>query len=360
MKSLDFDLLKLMPKSKEVKNWSDKERATYELIWAIQNEIADHLKSLGFPSDEIMSIKNLMYELADQHYGITSLGAKDFGIDMGSKWMTDKFTPSASIWEGFIPKMIEMGYGARRPTPSLLKELFGVFGPRKVPNLINSAAKYERMSGPVINRLKELAMSFKVPIREFIATLAQHDGITPDQYIEGLTKSWKDGFKFFSGGKLPKFAKGGMMPYAAGGKTFGTSDHAIPAILHGGEYVINKRSVDKYGTQMLQNINQGIYKGSKQYKVGGYVSSIKTPEIPKYNIPMSGYAKIAGAGTGISSIQSETTHNYNFYVDNFIGETEWFNGMMKEYNMKVVPANQKQAGLESRVIKTYNGINRGM
>jgi len=34
--------------------------------------------------------------------------------------------------------------------------------------------------------------------------------------------------------------------------------------------------------------------------------------------------------------------------------------MMREYNVKVVPANQKQAGLESRVITTYNGLNRGM
>jgi hypothetical protein len=148
--------------------------------------------------------------------------------------------------------------------------------------------------------------------------------------------------------------------FTNGGKINGLSDTAVPAILHGGEYVINKKSVDKYGTQMLQNINQGIFKGARQYKVGGYVSSIKTPEIPKYNIPMSSYASLAGVNNGPSTIQSETTHNYNFYVDNFIGETEWFNSMMKEYNMKVVPANQKQAGLESRVIKTYNGINRGM
>jgi hypothetical protein len=32
---------------------------------------------------------------------------------------------------------------------------------------------------------------------------------------------------------------------------------------------------------------------------------------------------------------------------------------MKEYNTKVLPRNQKAAGLENRVIRTYNGLNRG-
>jgi hypothetical protein len=55
-----------------------------------------------------------------------------------------------------------------------------------------------------------------------------------------------------------------------------------------------------------------------------------------------------------------STQNVNIYVDNFIGEPEWFNSMMKGYNTKVLPRNQKSAGLESRVINTYNGLNRGL
>jgi phage-related protein len=138
--------------------------------------------------------------------------------------------------------------------------------------------------------------------------------------------------------------KGGRMPYANGGPTFGPMHMGIPATLHGGEFVLRKSAVDKYGLDMLSQMNQGIY----------------VPKVPKFNMPMSNYAKISGMNNAPQMSSSETTHNYNFYVDNFIGETEWFNSMMKEYNMKVVPANQKQAGLESRVIKTYNGINRGM
>lgn len=162
--------------------------------------------------------------------------------------------------------------------------------------------------------------------------------------------------------KKPKSVafNGGIIPYADGGRTFGPENLGIPAILHGGEYVIRKSAVDKYGTSMLQNINQGIYKKAGQYKIGGYVDGINVPSIPKFSTPMAQYAKIAGPNVSTGTMQSESTHNYNFFVDNFIGETEWFNSMMKEYNMKVVPANQKQAGLESRVIRTYNGINRGM
>jgi phage-related protein/uncharacterized membrane protein YgcG len=142
----------------------------------------------------------------------------------------------------------------------------------------------------------------------------------------------------------PSFFNGGLMRYVMGGFTEGGMNKEIPAILHGGEFVIRKSAVDKYGLDMMSQINKGIY----------------TPKKPMMNVPMPSYAKISNPSGSGSPMTSESTHNYNIYVDNFIGETEWFNSMMKDYNMKVVPANQKQAGLESRVIKTYNGINRGM
>jgi len=103
-----------------------------------------------------------------------------------------------------------------------------------------------------------------------------------------------------------------------GGRITGLSDLGVPAILHGGEYVINKASVDKYGIDLLSRINKGIFSGAKQYKVGGYVSNISVPEIPKYVPPMSTYAKIVNGGVGVQSLNSESTHNYNFYVDNFL------------------------------------------
>jgi hypothetical protein len=162
-------------------------------------------------------------------------------------------------------------------------------------------------------------------------------------YYRKVMKMYGGSIPYARGGKM-KYGMGGMMPYGEGGPTFGPMNMGIPATLHGGEFVIRKSAVDKYGLDMLNQVNKGIY----------------APKVPSLNIPMANYSKIANAGSSQQISTSESNHNYNFFVDNFIGETEWFNTMMKEYNVKVVPANQKQAGLESRVVKSYNGINRGM
>lgn len=168
---------------------------------------------------------------------------------------------------------------------------------------------------------------------------------TPTWLQDNMGKIANGTFKFAATtGAAPTFFKGGMMPYGEGGPTFGPMSMGIPATLHGGEFVIRKSAVDKYGLDMLNQVNKGIY----------------APKVPSLKIPMANYSKIANAGSSQQISTSESNHNYNFFVDNFIGETEWFNTMMKEYNVKVVPANQKQAGLESRVVKSYNGINRGM
>jgi beta-lactam-binding protein with PASTA domain len=58
--------------------------------------------------------------------------------------------------------------------------------------------------------------------------------------------------------------------------------------------------------------------------------------------------------------QVNSTSNVNIYVDNFIGERAWFESMMKDYNVKVAPQNQKSAGLNNTTISTYSGINRGL
>jgi len=149
----------------------------------------------------------------------------------------------------------------------------------------------------------------------------------------------------YSGGKVGMYMKGGMA-YGSGGMTYGPAQQGIPAILHGGEYVINHKAVQRIGTDALDRLNN--YKLSKpNFPTMPSVPSIKMPNVSMNN---SSYAQPSGS----------STQNVNIYVDNFIGEPEWFNGMMKDYNTKVLPRNQKSAGLESRVINTYNGLNRGL
>jgi|694.fasta_scaffold00117_56 phage-related protein len=147
----------------------------------------------------------------------------------------------------------------------------------------------------------------------------------------------------FSGVGVQKKFMGGMIKRAVGGVVPGYSTEGVPAILHGGEYVISSKAVQNLGLGLLTQLN-GLKHG-----------------VPSFNVPKPQMPSASGLNMSVTShSQSETTQNYNFYVDNFIGEDQWFESMMKDYNIKVVPNNQKAAGLESRVVRTYNGINRGM
>jgi len=149
---------------------------------------------------------------------------------------------------------------------------------------------------------------------------------------------------FGSAGVQKKYYGGSIKKsMAIGGSVPGFSQQGVPALLHGGEYVINAKAVSGLGQMFLDYVNG--------FKFG----------IPRYKAPNIGMPQIGNQfKTEIIKTENETIHNYNFYVDNFIGEDQWFDSMMKNYNVKVLPNRQKAAGLESRVVRTYNGINRGM
>ena len=151
----------------------------------------------------------------------------------------------------------------------------------------------------------------------------------------------------YNGGKIGTYMKGGMA-YGAGGMTNGPVQQGIPAILHGGEYVINHKAVQRIGTDTLDRLNN--YKLSKP-------NLPSMPSVPRINMPGAGMNAPQYAQSGSAS---SSTQNVNIFVENFIGEPEWFNGMMKDYNTKVLPRNQKAAGVQSRVVSTYNGINKGL
>jgi len=122
-----------------------------------------------------------------------------------------------------------------------------------------------------------------------------------------------------------------------GGYVPGAPSMPIPATLHGGEFVLNAEAVRKIGIPALTQLNKAKF---------------SVPQIPSMRVPAPAMQSAGGT--------SSSTQNVNIYVDTFVGEPEWFNSMMKEYNTKVLPRNQKTAGLENRVIKTYTGLNRGV
>jgi len=117
--------------------------------------------------------------------------------------------------------------------------------------------------------------------------------------------------------------------FKTGGYVPGNPSVGVPAMLHGGEYVINARSVSNMGRIALEAIN-----GSK------FRTPSSTPSMA-----------MAGKQSSISTV--------NINVDTFIGEEEWFKTMMKDYNINVLPKNQRNAGNEPRTFSSYNGVNRG-
>jgi len=184
----------------------------------------------------------------------------------------------------------------------------------------------------------------------------------------------------------PGFKKGGFVK--------GNINKTIPANLHGGEYVLNANAVKKIGIPALNAINANkpkppIVPPSKEVQdyreqLGkGYQRGLPRPSIPMrpqlprpggpggemYNsiipaplMPSNNY-RFAPPGSRMGSFQAPVTNNVstvNIQVENFVGQEEWFNSMMKEYNINVLPKNQKLAGLESRKFTSYNGINQGM
>jgi hypothetical protein len=135
-----------------------------------------------------------------------------------------------------------------------------------------------------------------------------------DMSVTDFFQSFPQLLNRFNGGIVPKFESQG-----------------VPAMLHGGEYVVNAKAVKNIGFAALEAMNNMRY---------------KTPKSPSYS--------------GTVNQPTSSNSNVHIYVDNFIGERAWFESMMKDYNVKVAPQNQKSAGLNNTTISTYSGINRGL
>jgi TP901 family phage tail tape measure protein len=91
------------------------------------------------------------------------------------------------------------------------------------------------------------------------------------------------------GASIPKYASGGKI---SGGS--GTKDD-VPAMLMGGEYVINKGAVSKYGTSFIESLNNGTL---SHFASGGKVNDSKTYQI-----------RSGGIGSDVSSEYSSTSKN---------------------------------------------------
>lgn len=220
--------------------------------------------------------------------------------------------------------------GSRPPTygayEAILKKVTADFEANKnkvqILKLMNPTEKAN-----FIKRTTERLFQFQKATITYTAaqkyTAAQQELARIEQSSDALMGPFfKAMFKLRYGGRVPAFGNGGYI-------VKGFPSQGVPGILHGGEYVVNANAVRNIGYATLENLN----------KMRFATPQAKTPEY-------------GGA--------SSSTTTTNIYVENFIGEDEWFNSMLKQYNMNVLPAKQKSAGMENRTITTYSGLSRGM
>jgi len=213
-------------------------------------------------------------------------------------------------------------------------------------DLVSSMAKIQSAAGSAANSVgglkdamdeaNEAADNFTPPQFNWVNPAHPEYGVMPDNSSAGGGRPTYA----FNGGAIGAYAMGGIVKrygmggkikkYALGGYSVpGFGSTAVPAILHGGEFVINSKAVSNIGMAALQGLNNMRFR------------NIRMPSSSPVSV-------------------SSSTNTTNIYVENFIGQDEWFNSMMKEYNVKVHRRNQKSAGLENRNISTYTGLNRGM
>jgi hypothetical protein len=191
--------------------------------------------------------------------------------------------------------------------------------------------------------------------------------LTYQQYITGVGRPGSN-----IGNAVVTRAKGGMIP---SGYINAPTQQGVPALLHGGEYIINAKAVSRLGIGALEKLNNNLM---PKFAKGGYVPSAPSMSFSAalqggdygisasamknmgartmQNINQSRFSAPSGSpsysGGGATSVST-----VNINVETFVGEEEWFKSMMKSYNVNVLPKMNKAAGNESRTFTSYNGIN---
>jgi TP901 family phage tail tape measure protein len=122
---------------------------------------------------------------------------------------------------------------------------------------------FTRMANNISDRIQQLALEFAT--NQIFGSLFGSTGIGGGigDFLSGLSKS-----------------KGGMIKgYSSGGNVTGGSGNKddVPAMLSGGEYVIRKNAVKKYGQEYLQMLNEG--KVEKRFG-GGFFGSLTAMVAP--------------------------------------------------------------------------------
>ena len=275
--------------------------------------------------DDTSDAYTKLFETYTKYKDLVKAGEEDAGTGSGTDTTTT--TPTTPVT---APPAVATPPSTTKPPSTTTSPSTGSGStPEKVAADVFSK-KYPNYQGPAAPKI--IAEIVKI-INYNNANLSAGGSKALSWYIKA-NKDWDTGIKYMaystavkamtkSTTKTPGYANGGLVP--------GFNSQGVSAMLHGGEYVVNSNAVKNIGLAALQSMNDMRF---------------NTPKSPSY--------------AGPQQSQENSSSSVNIYVDNFIGERQWFESMMKDYNVKVGPQNQKNAGLQSRTISTYNGINRGL
>ena len=174
--------------------------------------------------------------------------------------------------EGMTNAFLQMDVEQRQFAYNIGKEIPKMFS-TGISSAINQA----------IEGTATLKDALKSAAYEFVKALNQK---MMGNFVDKITSNI--GGSFF-GGNITTAATGGMINGGSGNKD------DIPAMLMGGEYVVNKKAVQKYGPDFLHSINNGKLNG---YAKGGVVNDLTIPNqtgVGGFSMPgMGGAGSIVG------------------------------------------------------------------
>jgi hypothetical protein len=123
----------------------------------------------------------------------------------------------------------------------------------------------------------------------------------------------------------PERYYGGIIKAQYGRYLGGFGSTMIPVLAHGGEFMMSAKATRRIGVGALNNMNN--------------------------------FSKLSGPNDAGGGVTNSSSSNVTINVDTFIGQREWFEKLMSDYNIHVAPSSERARGIEKRTVGSYTERN---
>ena len=134
-------------------------------------------------------------------------------------------------------------------------------------------------------------------------------------------------------GGLMRFASGGYLPYG------NRLNDTIPALLSGGEYIVNSRAVRRYGVGGMNRINAGI----ARFEDGGLVGTTTGTQTPG-NVESSSSNNVS-INITVNATAGETASEEQTSTNNQNDQNANLGRRIKQAVLQVIVEEQRSGGL---------------